>query len=485
MKAFAALSMLLLVGAGCLSASTPASDTGAAVPVKRGARGLPTALENEPLPPTCSATQIGIVHGFEANISAEPLLVGVGCLTTTQWGGGEPTVGLTSKGNLFLYPAWDNPSMVPPAPGQFVGGLGLARSTDEGATWTRHLSMVGPVNWHAYTADPFMYVDPATDRIFMEDLMVPPFNCSNLSFSDDEGLTWTQTLGGCLVWDHVSYGSGKPVTSRPTGYPNVVYRCAITYVMTTLASFASGCQKTLDGGRTWQPPGEPAFLFGPDGPYAPSTCHGAHGHITVDLRGWVWLPRGWCGDPYVAVSKDEGATWTRHMIHDEPMAGHDGNIAVDANGVAYYFWINRDALPYLSVSRDDGKTWSEPRNVAPPGVTATGMPNLEAGGAGKIAISYLANLESASGVHAVMTVGYGVDTDEPVFQSVFANPPDKSVANGNCRGTCPGQADFLGLAIGPDGTPWMSVMNRGHLSATRLYGAPSLWDESDSNGPYK
>ena len=90
----------------------------------------------------------------------------------------------------------------------------MARSVDEGEQFTRHFSEIeGLANFHPYTADPFMYVDPYTDRVFMEDLAMPPFNCANLSFSDDEGATWTQTVGGCAVWDHVGWGSGPPTVS--------------------------------------------------------------------------------------------------------------------------------------------------------------------------------------------------------------------------------------------------------------------------------
>jgi hypothetical protein len=482
---------LLLVAAFLVSGCVASNPTSKSAPVaKKGLHGgvVSKLLESGPIPAGCGLDRHAVVHGFGQQMSDAPLAAGVGCINTTPWNSGEPSIGITSKGNVFLYPAMLSPVPNSPDHGQFVGGLGMARSTDQGGNWTRQFSMVGPVNWQSWTADPFMYVDPYTDRVFMEDLMVPPFNCSNLSYSDDEGQTWKQTVGGCLVWDHVSYGAGKPITAHG-GYPDNVYRCAITYIMTTIISEASGCQKSLDGGQTWQPPGQPAFLGGPDGmPYVPTTCNGAHGHIFVDHRGWVWLPRGWCDNkPYVAVSKDEGATWERHRITDQTMAGHDAGIGVDANGVAYYFYLGRDNLPYLSISHDDGKTWSTPQNVAPPGVKATGSPNLSSGGAGKIAMGYAANIEGgpANGVHGVLTLGYGVDGDHPVFESVYANPTDKPVATGNCRGTCPGQADFLALKIGPDGTPWMSIMNNRFVGAIRLYGAPSLWDASDPNGPFK
>lgn len=470
--------LLAVVLSGCLSAS-PKSVLAPTLP-------LPLAAP----PPGCDAHRVALVHGLGgADVTARGPTA-VGCLLTTAWGSGEPSIGLDSKGTLYLYPAFGTT----PLPGPTLdraNGLGMARSRDHGLTWTHQVSKVaGLVNWHPTTADPFMYVDPATGRVFMEDLIVPPFNCSNLSFSDDGGETWTQTLGGCLEWDHVSYGSGKPTVSATQGYPDVVYRCAIEFVMTTLISEATACQKSLDGGLLWQPPGDPAFLFGPDGtPYVPSTCNGAAHHLFVDHRGWLWLPRGWCGSPYVALSKDEGATWQRFKISDERLAGggHDAGVAVDTNGTVYYFWVRSDLKPYLSVSHDEGKTWSAPVAVAPPGLKAAGNPSMTAGGAGKIGLAYAANFDfdGGKGVHGVVAVGYGADGPSPTFQSALVNPKDAPIDEGACDGyVCPGQADFVTITLGPDGAPWSSYMNRNHLAAGTIWGAPSLWDPSDPNGRY-
>lgn len=484
---------LLLMMSACLDGADPVSDPEATLRRAGGQRlGAFDPAVDGPLPAGCDATRPAVVHTFDAEVLGDRVQLGVSCIVTTIWGAGEPSVGLTSSGNLFLYPAYLAPVDQLETAEQFTG-LGIARSKDQGATWDRLFSQVGPVNYHPYTADPFMFVDPFSDRVFMEDLAVPPFNCSNLSFSDDEGESWTQTLGGCAVWDHVSYGSGKPITSTTSGgYPSIVYRCAITYFATTLASEASGCQKSLDGGMLWQPPGEPAY-FGSDPsgtPYVPSTCHGAAHMVSVDHRGWVWYPRAWCdGNPWVSVSKDEGATWTQYKIADVEggIAGHDTGVGVDSNGVVYYFFINNAQRPMLSLSRDDGATWSEPRDVAPPGISRASSPNLAAGGAGKVAITYGANLESeaTTGVHAVVTVGFGVDSDRPVFQTVFSNPPDRPIAAGSCGGTCSGQADFIVMRIGPDGQPWMSVMDRNKVGGATIFGAPSLWDDADPNGPYE
>lgn len=472
MRLPAALIGLLVFAAGCLGASEDADDPAPAVPGQGD------------VPPGCDSSSPALVHGAGGSPVEWTGAIGIPCLLTTVWGTGEPSIGLTGQGTLFVYPAMHAPNEALGAGEQFTG-MGIARSKDEGASFDRRISEVAGApgtNFHPYTADPFMFVDPYTDRVFMEDLAVPPFNCANLSYSDDDGDSWTQAVGGCFVWDHVGYGSGPATVSSPS-WPVVIQRCAITLFATTLASEASGCQKTLDGGATWEPPGDPAFFGGPDGlPYVPSTCHGAVHHVFVDHRGWTWLGRDWCGTgPWIALSKDEGATWTHLHVDDAPLEWHDVGVGVDSAGTAYAFWISADERPLLSVSKDDGATWSEPWDIAPPGLTAAGMSNIAPGGAGKAGFSYAGTFEGMGGVHAVLAAGYGLDTDSPVFVS---GVPLEPINPGDCSGgLCDGQADFLDASVGPDGTVWGSYATPS-LAAGRLWGAPSLWDASDPNGVY-
>lgn len=476
-----ALGVLAL--AGCLdgAAEDAAADTGGG-----GLAVVDMRFAGQPLPFGCDADRTAVAHGPGGKAVSWTGATGLGCFVGTTWGTAEPSLGVTSQGTLFVYPAFEVPLGGPAEAGQFTG-MGVARLAAGEDAFTRPVSEVaGAANFHPYTADPFLYVEPYTDRVFMEDLLIPPFNCANLSYSDDDGATWSQTLGGCLVWDHVGWGSGPATVSSPS-YPVVIQRCAITYVATTLASQATGCQKSLDGGATWELPGEPAFFGGPDGlPYVPSTCHGAAHHVTVDHRGWTWIGRDWCqSGPWVALSKDEGATWTQHHVHPDPLAWHDVAVGVDAAGTAYAFWISNDNRPLLAVSHDDGATWSTPWDIAPPGLVAAGMSNIAAGGAGKAGFTYAATFDGLTGVHAVLAAGYGLDGADPVFLSSLATPEAAPINAGSCSGgLCDGQADFLDATLGPDGTVWGSYSHNGNAAAGRLWGAPSLWDDTDPDGPY-
>lgn len=191
--------------------------------------------------------------------------------------------------------------------------------------------------------------------------------------------------------------AGPASLSTTVDYPNVVYFCA---VFVGLGPYSAGdaCSKSLDGGLTWRLTGQPPFLaFDPSQPRGnhdiPGFCGGATGHGVVGPDGAVYLPKGYCRQPWLAISHNEGATWTRVQVADngKPQAGgvfqHDGSVAVDGDGNLYYSWAAADRLPYLSVSRDGGKTWSHPNMVAPRGVTEAWIPNVDVGAPGKVAIS--------------------------------------------------------------------------------------------------
>lgn len=495
-----AMAMLLMALAGCLGDGVgPAgrdadqgdgqSDDGGREPDADNGGG---ELAASPL--GCDGSRPVWVHGPGGPVTPS-LEAGTPCLHVAAWEGFEPSLGLTSDGSLFLFPAYE--PLTDPGT-QHTTPSGAARSLDGGATFERLESNVGPVSHHPWDYDPFLYVDPYTDRVFMENLVAPPFNCANLSYSDDRGETWKQTVAGCLVFDHVGYGSGPPMVSQTRdGYPTVLQRCGISLGATTLASEATGCQKSLDGGARWEPPGEPAFLFGPDGlPHPPAACHGAAHHPFVDHRGWTWLGRVWCDrHPYLALSKDEGATWTRSRVSDTLAAGHDVGVGVDPAGRVYATWIAADdQLPYLARSDDDGRTWTEPMRITPDGVTAVGDLSIAPGGRGKAALAYVASLADDPGaLHAVVVAATQLDSAAPRFATaVLTTAEAPMVAAGTCdNGDCVRHGDlsdatieFLDATIGPDGTPWGSFLREDRLAGGRIWGAASLWDPEDPDGVY-
>ncbi|MGH2730458.1 MAG: hypothetical protein ACRDJI_07590, partial [Actinomycetota bacterium] len=136
------------------------------------------------------------------------------CLYRTGFNAAEPTLGVAKDGTVY-YQTLDAEQW-PAFPVQVI------RSTDEGRTWKDVSPKFGPSNRHAYTEDPYIYVDADTGRVFTVDYLLP---CSELSFTDDGGKNWTTVVMGCDVVDHQTIFSGPPVEggSEPIGYKNIVY----------------------------------------------------------------------------------------------------------------------------------------------------------------------------------------------------------------------------------------------------------------------
>jgi hypothetical protein len=370
----------------------------------------------------------------------------------------EPTVGITKNGAIF-YAAYAASNQID-----------VMRSTNEGKTWEVVSPKVGPANRHV-TADPYVFVDEITSRVYTIDLYVA---CSILSYSDDEGETWITNPLACgrPVNDHQSLFSGPPVTSATVGYPNILYYCW-NDVLT------SSCSKSLDGGITFVPTGSPAFAPGAPGEGgAGEMCGGLHGHGVVGLDGTVYLPREYCGEPWLAMSTDEGMSWEHVQVanngvaQDEDFgAASDPTVAVDRKGNIYYAWIASNRLPYLTVSRDAGKTWSKPLMIAAPKVREASMISLDAGDPGKIAFAYMGteNMRpplGEKGDYARATwngyIGITVDglSKDPLFYSGHINDKRYPLTGHKCSPRrCTGVGDFLDIQIAPDGTPWATFVD--------------------------
>jgi hypothetical protein len=393
-------------------------------------------------------------------IAPDPLL------WRTGYGGWEPTLGITRAGTIF-YAARN--SNVDPEP---------VRSRDGGKTWVAIKPTTDGAPTHTASVDPYLWVDTATGRVFDSDLGAT-LTCSPVSFTDDGGANWT-TVPECGEADHQTVFGGPPPAggAQPSGYANVVYFCAISggvgAGVETSGSTATECSKSLDGGLTYPPTGDFAYpprTSPPGSPVAASYCDGASGHGFVDPKGTVFLPRGWCGEPYLAISRDEGATWTRVRVASGPLfsydeaAGawdHDSSIDEDSTGNLFYLWVGADLHPYLIASRDGGKSWTRPVDVVPPGVTRTSMPQLAAGGAGRIALIFMGTTAPA-GTSSDQTTwnGYLVESanaldKQPTFYAATVNDP---ATNPLWRGGCPpircgNVGDFLDVTIDSHGTAW-------------------------------
>ncbi|HEV8359815.1 MAG TPA: sialidase family protein [Candidatus Thermoplasmatota archaeon] len=514
----AALAALALLAAGCAAPPAPGPGPGSAPPASAD------------VPVGCDAARPAVAHGPNASASPRmPAALPVPCAFYPGGTGGEPTLGVCPQdGAVYYYPA---ALSVPIAAGGGIGGGYVARSLDNGATWDHVAPMAGPFSQHANTLDPYFYLDPATCRIFAEDLQTA--DCAQLSFSDDRGATWVSVVEGCTEFDHQTIFAGKPVSSPTLNYPTIVYRCAINTVALAGLSTSSTCLKSLDGGLTFVNTGAPAFVTPTEG--LPDYCDGALGHGIVDPQGRVLLPKGWCGQPWLAISEDEGQTWTRTQIAANGMnreadgyPGHEAGVAVDSAGNVFYFWVAEDRLPYLALSRDGGATWGAPLMVGLPGLREASLPELTAGGEGKVAFVYMGSTnspgppfppavcdppplgctvndapptEAYENVTWNAYVGMSLDAlaDAPTFLTAAVNDPADPLVRGPCGAVrCQEVFDFLDVRLGPDGTPWAALVdacmgdcasgaersdNAGEALVGHLVGGPSLLDPPSTAGP--
>ena len=370
----------------------------------------------------------------------------------------EPTLGITKKGDVFYTAAAS------------TTGVDVMRSTDEGGTWeeTSPRFPTGQKS-HPITLDPYVYVSEATGRIFNIDLMVA---CSNLSFSDDNGETWVTNPIACgrPVNDHQTLFSGPPAISPAPVYPEVVYYCWNDF------GAGSSCSKSLDGGITWSLTGSPAFTgYNPQGEEQgfDNFCGGFHGHGVVGPDGTVYLPKEYCGQPWLGISEDEGATWTRVQVADNTTErlGSDTSVAVDAKGNLYYAYESESQKLWLVTSKDGGQRWSKPKMVAAPGVKEVTLPTLDVGDPSKVAIAYMGSENSrfakcrpdctTEDYRGVKWNGYITMTtdaldDDPLFYSGTVNAKSDPLYVGRCdfSNRCSPILDFIDVEIARDGTPW-------------------------------
>jgi len=224
---------------------------------------------------------------------------------------------------------------------------------------------------------------------------------SNTSYTDDDGVTHTQSQGGGVPQgpDHETIGGGPyNPNSTPPPPPNAVYANAIYYCTQNIAPEAE-CSRSDDGGLT----------FGPGVPiYTPTQCTGSiHGHVKVARDGTVYVPNYSCtlpsGNQGVAVSTDNGLTWTENNVpgSGSPKPGLvDPSVGIGLNDVGkpggqttntiYFGYIDSDGGAKIAVSHNRGATWGASQNVGTPfGLANTTFPAVVAGDDNRAAFGFL------------------------------------------------------------------------------------------------
>ncbi len=186
------------------------------------------------------------------------------------------------------------------------------------------------------------------------------------AYSDDDGATYTQSQGSGQPAgvDHQTVGGGSYAPTDMSQVPPVVepphplYPHQIYYASQDIGTaFAA---RSDDGGLTFGP-GVPMWNI--------TQCGGLHGHVKVGPDGTVYVPNKSCtenGSPMgasVAVSRDNGVTWTIRHIHegtyDAGSGASDPSVGFGSDNTLYVGYQNSDNHPHIAVSSDHGASWHD------------------------------------------------------------------------------------------------------------------------------
>jgi len=422
---------------------------------------------------------------------------------------GEPTLGITKDGSIFYAaitfandlagqdlcqstPAGTAPTCLP--------RTDILRSDDAGATWKTVTPYApgGVVRAHATTGDPYVYVDQDTGRVF--DIDQQDIACYILSSSDDKGASWVGPTDACFdaPADHQTVVAAKPRTVPATPlYSNLFFLC-YNQIADSL------CVRSADGGLTFQPTNPPYQSIPSAAPNETdptnpdlAVCSGLVGHLKAAQDGTVYLPRRNCDQPLVAVTQDDGLTWTVSQVSKRKTyfgggatIGADPAVAIDAKGVAYYVFQAADGNLYLHYSKDQGKTWSPGVDVLAPGLSVGHLPALIAGDEGRVALAYVGtdvqdgyaaskeNMTNATwdGYLAIIT---NASSEKPTIVTTRVNDHVDPLVRGACGpGRCPGLYDFIDVQVDKDGRPWAAFVD----ACYKKCATPEGTDKDNSRG---
>jgi hypothetical protein len=326
------------------------------------------------------------------------------------------------------------------------------------ATW---LVKNAPNN--ATSLDPILYTDhgfdnvnPQVGRTFSSQLSG---TTSLMSFTDDDGETWTPSQGGSLMSgvDHQTVGGGPFHAPLPAGatYPNAIYYCSQDVG-------AANCALSVDGGAT----------FGPAVPiYSINNCTGLHGHIKVGPDGTAYVPNRGCGgtdtlfhtdgNQAAIVSEDNGATWNIRAIPNSQAAAGDPAVTIGKGNKLYFAYANSDIHPAVAVSDDHGVSW---HNIADVGVTQNiqnvDFPAITAGDNNRAAYAFLGSTTAGDGSardfpglwHVYVSTTYDGGAS---WQTVDVTPNDPVQRYGIWRGggspVHRNLLDFIGIDVDKQG----------------------------------
>ncbi|MCU1624431.1 MAG: hypothetical protein JWL79_3276 [Frankiales bacterium] len=271
---------------------------------------------------------------------------------------GEPSLGVNGSTGALMYQSYASTYKVT------VNAAGTPAWSD-----------VSPAS-SVFNIDPILATDRTTGRTFAGGLAG---ECSALSYTDNDGSSWTQQGNACAgVLDHESIGSGPWKGAAPLGstYSRAVYYCA--------QNGNDACATSTNGGLTF---GQPVLVSG--------ACSSLHGHLKVSADGTAYLPNAHCGGVAGGgITSNNGSTWTSYTIpgSSEPANGFDPSVATTPDNTVYEAWQGGNNHPMVAFSKTHGSSWSTPVDLGAtmsPAIVTSTFQAVTAGDNGRAAVAYL------------------------------------------------------------------------------------------------
>ena len=468
---------------GRVTAAVAAALAAVVLPaVHHPARAATTATATAPAGCRPGSPALAFRPGHPAPLAPQPAGAPVPCLVATGYGGSETQLAVTRDGTVVYEPAILTPGAAGtgyaagapgPQPSTQLSPGGLSLSSDGGSTW----SFDAPAGGTWVPQDDAVYTDPVTGRIFFYALsadpvpdsgQVPlqnqlPAGYANLMTSGDDGRSWAETsLPGYVESENPRFTSAPPPAggARPANYPDVVYWCGNNTVKAglELPSYRA-CYRSLDGGLTWQFASVLASYPVPQhsrcGANGESFNAGDADYPEGAPDGSLYVEVTCGGATYLAHSTDEGATWplVTGPGGSPVRVPADGELRVGATGALFLVYQPSSASIVLRVSADGGRTWGPAEQLTPAGLGPVTQWAVAERGAGALALSLLVERGTTSVYDGYLVSAADAGAADPLLWAARLNPAQTPL-----RTTDPPAArdDFIGAAIGPDGTPWAS-----------------------------
>jgi hypothetical protein len=403
----------------------------------------------------------------------------VACRSLTGFGASETSVGFTHDGTIFFAPA-SSPQ-----------GNGVARSRDGGQTWQILVPPNFPDAGGPTRLEPYLYVDPATDHVFFATSKLVLHGIASfmddpgidLSVSSDQGDTWTDMSMAPQSRDWVKVFGG-PATGGSAGQ-HVIYFSSPSPIAGNWSPIfpppdKQYVYKSLDGGQTWQDAGTL-----PLDPATVADCVASDyimfGDGAVGPDGTVYLGYRLCTHLAVAVSHDEGQTWTTREVTGAELPTYNasdalsilGNenaitgepITIDTEGNLYAIWEDPTNTPRYSVSTDGGQTWSMPVVVLAPSLTTARFAAVAVKAPGTVAIAYLGSADGTRFDGYIAETTNGLDATPTFWSSPVSDPTDPLYPSGFASGYDPSYfsnggdgVEFVQVKYAPSGDIWASFV---------------------------